>query len=57
MTANLDKKLMQASIDESALGKLGRPDDVARAALYLASPMSGFVTGQVLRVDGGKLMA
>jgi len=57
MTANLDEKLKQAAIDESALGKLGRPEDVARAALYLASPMSGFVTGQVLRVDGGKLMA
>jgi NAD(P)-dependent dehydrogenase (short-subunit alcohol dehydrogenase family) len=34
-------------------GDLGRPEDVAAAALYLASPSSGFVTGAVLPVDGG----
>ncbi len=35
------------------LGRFGEPDDVARAALYFASPESGWVTGSVLAVDGG----
>jgi NAD(P)-dependent dehydrogenase (short-subunit alcohol dehydrogenase family) len=34
-------------------GDLGRPEDVAAAALYLASPGSRFVTGAILPVDGG----
>lgn len=39
------------------LGYMGRPDDVARAALFLASEMSGYVTGSLLAVDGGYLVA
>jgi NAD(P)-dependent dehydrogenase (short-subunit alcohol dehydrogenase family) len=35
------------------LGRNGTPDDVANAVLYLASPASGFTTGEILRVDGG----
>lgn len=35
------------------MGRLGEPQDIAGAALYLASPLSSFVTGQVLSVDGG----
>jgi NAD(P)-dependent dehydrogenase (short-subunit alcohol dehydrogenase family) len=37
------------------LGRLGRPEDIAQAALYLASEASAFVTGAVLVVDGGGL--
>ncbi|WP_027135108.1 glucose 1-dehydrogenase [Geminicoccus roseus] len=36
------------------LGRMSRPDDIARAALYLASPDSEFVTGVLLPVDGGR---
>jgi len=35
------------------IGRLGRPEDVAEAALWLASDASSFVTGTVLSVDGG----
>jgi 3-oxoacyl-[acyl-carrier protein] reductase len=38
------------------LGRAGRPEDVAKAALYLASDDASFVTGKILRVDGGAWM-
>jgi NAD(P)-dependent dehydrogenase (short-subunit alcohol dehydrogenase family) len=56
MTANMPDEARRKAIDETVLGKPGRPDDVANAALFLVSSMSGHVTGQVLRVDGGQLI-
>jgi acetoacetyl-CoA reductase/3-oxoacyl-[acyl-carrier protein] reductase len=56
MTASLPDEIRQRAIDESALGRAGTPDDVARAALFLLSDLSSHVTGQVLRVDGGQLI-
>jgi 3-oxoacyl-[acyl-carrier protein] reductase len=38
------------------MGRLGTPDDVARAICFLASDDAGYVTGQVLGVDGGMLL-
>jgi 3-oxoacyl-[acyl-carrier protein] reductase len=38
------------------LGRVGKPEDVAAAVAYLASPAAGYVTGQVLRVNGGLFM-
>lgn len=35
------------------VGRLGRPDDIAAAAVFLASPLADYITGAVLRVDGG----
>ncbi len=40
-------------VAKTPLGRLGEPEDIALAALYLASPASRWVTGQVLAVDGG----
>lgn len=57
MTAALPEEMKAQAIAESALGAVGRPEDVASAVLFLASSMSGHITGQVLRVDGGQLMA
>ena len=38
----------------NALGRPGRPEEIVTAALYLASPMSSFTTGSIVRVDGGQ---
>ncbi len=57
MTAGLAETLRERALNETPLGRLGRPDDVACAVLFLASDLSRHVTGQVLRVDGGQLTA
>jgi 3-oxoacyl-[acyl-carrier protein] reductase len=38
---------------ETPLARWGKPEDIAEACLYLVSPGSSFLTGQVLRVNGG----
>jgi dehydrogenase/reductase SDR family protein 4 len=40
-------------VGRQAIGRLGQPDDIGQAALYLASEEASFVTGQVLVIDGG----
>jgi len=56
MTGGLPAELRQRALEESVLGRLGQPEDVARAVLFLCSELSRHVTGQVLRVDGGQLI-
>ena len=38
------------------LGRVGTPEDVAEAVCFLAGPAAGYITGQVLAVDGGVLL-
>lgn len=56
MTAAVPEEFRRRAIEESALGRLGEPDDVARAVLFLVTELGRHVTGQVLRVDGGQLI-
>ncbi len=53
MTAELGEAALEAAISATAVGRLGRPEDVAAAVAYLAGENAGFVTGQVIVVDGG----
>ena len=53
MNANLDGETMAALAEETPLGVIGRPEDVAQAIWYLASDDAGFLTGQVLAPNGG----
>ena len=42
-----------SKVSANPLGRKGRPDDIARAVLWLASPAAEWITGEILRVDGG----
>jgi 3-oxoacyl-[acyl-carrier protein] reductase len=56
MTAELKDEMKAALLKQIPLGCLGQSEDIAGAALYLASPAARYVTGQVLTVDGGMVM-
>ncbi len=56
MTRNLPDEAKTALVQQIPAGRLGSPEDVAAAVLYLASPDASYVTGQTLSVNGGMLM-
>lgn len=53
MNAAIDEASKQALCDETPLGRMGTPEEVAAAVVFLASDAAGFITGQVIGVDGG----
>src|SRR3954468_9930277 len=56
MTAGLNEQMRDELLKKIPLNTLGQPDDIAEAALFLASPAARYITGQVLTVDGGMVM-
>lgn len=56
MTDVLSDKVKEASVAQIPLGVFGKPEQVAAAAAFLASEEAGYITGQVLHVDGGMVM-
>jgi 3-oxoacyl-[acyl-carrier protein] reductase len=53
MTETLDEAFRAKVIENAPAGRLGKAEDIANAVLFLASPASGYITGQTLTVDGG----
>ena len=53
MTAELSQELRDGVIGKAPIARLGTPEDIAVAVLFLASAEAGYMTGQVLTVDGG----
>ncbi|WP_296953557.1 3-oxoacyl-[acyl-carrier-protein] reductase [uncultured Dialister sp.] len=56
MTDGIPEKLRDAMIASIPLGRMGQPEDVAKAVCFLASEEASYITGQVLVVDGGMVM-
>lgn len=53
MVRRLGEETRSMLVEETPLGRLGRPEDIAEAAAFLASEKAAFITGQVLTADGG----
>jgi 3-oxoacyl-[acyl-carrier protein] reductase len=56
MTRTLTEEQRAALLTRVPLGRLGTPDDVAAAVLFLASPQAGYISGETLHVNGGMYM-
>tara|TARA_B100001741_G_scaffold260767_1_gene224627 strand:- start:621 stop:1358 length:738 start_codon:yes stop_codon:yes gene_type:complete len=57
MTDKLDDKFKEAIISKIPSSKLGKPEDVANAVVFLASSLSDYINGETLHVNGGMYMA
>ncbi len=56
MTAGLPEEQQKALLGQIPLGHLGKPQDIAHAVAFIASPQAGYITGQELHVNGGMYM-
>ncbi len=53
MTDKIPEKLREEMVRSIPLGRMGEPDDIAAVVSFLTSPAAGYITGQVIVVDGG----
>jgi len=56
MTKDLKGKVLDSVVNMTPVGRLGKPEEVAEAVTFLALPLSGYITGQVIPVNGGMYM-
>ena len=56
MTDELDERLLNSMLDAVPIGRLGQPEDIAAAVLFLASDEASYITGAVIPVNGGMYM-
>lgn len=56
MARSIPEEKFQERLDSIKMGRIGQPEEVANVALFLASDLSSYVTGQVIGVDGGMLI-
>src|SRR5579859_1979024 len=56
MVKSMPEKILTGMVDRTPLGRMGQPEDVAYAYLFLASDEAGFISGAVLSVDGGMVV-
>ena len=57
MTDKIDEKYKESIISRIPSARLGEPDDVANAVIFLASNQSDYINGETLHVNGGMYMA
>jgi 3-oxoacyl-[acyl-carrier protein] reductase len=53
MTLPLGKETLDSLAEETPLGRNGKPEEIAQAALWISSPEASFLTGQVIGINGG----
>lgn len=53
MNGNISEEIMSELKEETPIGRIGSPEDIAETALFLASPQASFITGEVISVNGG----
>ena len=53
MVKSLPKEMIEPLIKTIPIGRIGTPDDIANAFLFLASDLASYITGELLSVDGG----
>ena len=53
MSKNTTEKAIEETLSKVSMRRLAKPEEIAKVALFLSSDMSSYLTGQVIRVDGG----
>ena len=56
MTASLSEEQQKTLLGQIPLGRLGRPQDIAHAVAFVASPLAGYMSGQEVHINGGMYM-